>query len=125
MKYKYTNVIDNCCEVEKFSDKEAEHFPLGWFEKHPADEGGDSMLQTTDQVLEIETRDFEDTSIRINLSNSVLGNSSWDEMNEAETRRAMATLGLQSRAVKDLVQKFMNDLLELGICNEDTWQCLT
>lgn len=123
MKYKYTNVVDNIVEVEKFSDKESDHFPLEWFEKHPADEGGDSMLQTTDQVLEIETRDFEDTSIRINLSNSQ--GKSWDKMNEAEARMAMATLSLQSRAVKDLVQKFMDDLLELGICSEDTWQCLT
>jgi len=76
-----------------------------------------------DQVLELETRDFEDLSIRINLSNS--HGKSWDEMNEAEIRRAMATLSLQSRAVKDLVQKFMDDLLELGISNEETWKCST
>jgi len=114
MKYKYTNVIDNTVEVEKFSDKEADHFPLEWFEKHPADEGGDSMLQTTDQVLEIETRDFEDISIRINLGNM---HGSWDNMDETEVRSAMASLGLQSYAVKDLIQKFMNDLL--GIVNED------
>lgn len=118
MKYKYINVVDNTVEVEKFSDEESDHFPLGWFEKHPADEGGDSMLQTMDQVLELETRDFEDLSIRINLCN-IYG--PWDKMNEVESRRAMATLGLQSRAVKDLVQKFMDDLLELGICSEETW----
>jgi len=119
MKYKYTNVVDNTVEVEKFYDKESDKFPLEWFADYPADEGGDSMLQTSDEVLEVETCDFEDISIRINLCKS---HRSWEDMDEAEGRTVMAMLSLQSRAVKDLVQKFMDDLLDLGVCDVQSGQ---
>lgn len=110
MKYKYTNIVDNIVEVEKFSEKEEEHFPLEWFKQYPADEGGDSLLQTQDELLEIETREFDDISIRINLSKL---HKSWNDMNEAEANMVFAKLGLYTPAVKKLVQRFMDDLLAL------------
>lgn len=115
MKYKYTNVVDNLVEVEKFAEKEADHFPLEWFDDHPADEGGDSLLQTTNEVLEVETRDFDDISIRVNLCRT---HGPWDDMDESEARFVMANLALKSKAVRGLLQKFMDDLLELGICED-------
>jgi hypothetical protein len=112
MKFKYVNIADNLVEVEKFSEEESRQFPLGWLDKYPAAEGGDSVIQTLDKVLELETRDFEDTSIRINLTNAY---GSWDDMDESEIRMATAVIGLKSRAIKGLLQKLMDDLLELDI----------
>lgn len=115
MKFKYTNIVSNSQEIEKIRDKESPYFPLDWFKKYPADDYGDSLLQTMDEVLEVETRDFDDISIRINLSNT---HKSWDEMDEAEARKNLVLLKLRSHAIKDLVQKFMNDLLEMEICKD-------
>ena len=60
-KYKHTQIHDNI--VEETSIKEAPFFPLRLFERYPAKEGGDSVIETEDESLSISTREFEHVTI--------------------------------------------------------------
>ena len=88
IKFKYANINDENIEKYRRSGQEA-HFPLEWFDKHPAENEQDSLLQTTDGDLVVETRNFEQVIIYLNLD---------PERDSSKTRR--------------LVQELMDTLLQ-------------
>jgi hypothetical protein len=62
-KYRHTQIHDNI--VEETSIKEAPYFPVRLFERHPAKEGGDSVIETEDESIRICTREFEEVTILV------------------------------------------------------------
>jgi hypothetical protein len=88
MKFKYANINDGNIEKHRRSGQES-HFPLEWFDKYPAENEQDSLLQTSDGDLVVETRNFEQVIIYLNL----------DPARDPSTTRR-------------LVQELMNTLLQ-------------
>ena len=62
-RYKHTQIHDNI--VDEITTREAPFFPLRLFERYPAKEGGDSVIESEDGSLRVITCEFEYTTISV------------------------------------------------------------